>query len=299
VAPGDVCNPRPLSLYQWALCVAAQATRGPGPFSGPVPKAAKPARDEAQGGLPRARTVKRARWVLEAEEASDASEGEAPPRRRAAPAGDKASRPRPRAAPERPPSKPLPADLQARPPGSQPHGDTNVYNPTKCLVSAAGLAAWCTYTYTSQPRALPALPRLPHGVQPARQASLAALLEGALTPAEDAAAGENGRTAAAKGGARPGAAAAAARAAGAAVRAAAPPELERLLAVDARALAGRLRACAYNDLEVLQARAPAAGVGGAGRAGCATRDVQRDARRGRGGRKSILVQCPGCSVSRR
>ena len=147
--------------YQMTLCVAAQATRGPGPFSGPAPKAAKPARDEAQGGLPRARAVKRARWVLEAEEASDGSEDRAPPRRRAAPAGDKAARPRPRAAPERPPSKPLPADLQARPAGLAAARRRICVQPCipLCVCSRTGSLV---HVHVSRGRS-PHLPTLPRG----------------------------------------------------------------------------------------------------------------------------------------
>jgi len=86
------------------------------------------------------------------------------------------------------------------------------------------------------------------------------------------------------------------------VRAAAPPELERLLAVDARALAGRLRACAYNDLEVLQARAPPP-CGPRGR--CGERRAARPAvcSATRGGAKRTREHWPArrlvCSAKRR
>ncbi|KAK9830947.1 hypothetical protein WJX81_000882 [Elliptochloris bilobata] len=61
---------------------------------------------------------------------------------------------------------------------------------------------------------------------------------------------DNGRVKPPKGAER--AAAAAAYAAGMEVRAAAPLELERVLAVDVRGVAGRLRGCQYVDLEALQ-----------------------------------------------
>ncbi len=86
------------------------------------------------------------------------------------------------------------------------------------------------------------------------------------------------------------------------MRAAAPPELERLLAVDARALAGRLRACAYNDLEVLQARAPPP-CGPRGR--CGERRAARPAvcSATRGGAKRTREHWPArrlvCSAKRR